>query len=190
LGCFDISEAFPYECKELSSPEPISIFKTVDKGEILSLCEMLYTDTLSSPHHSHIDNSDTWSLGRAMAHDNDDTTDEEDENPVCALGRKNPGRTKARGAAVATTRGAERIPAVVSHEYVDHLNGPRLMAEPSPRVSVKEAFPFKLHKMLQEATVEEFEEVVSWQPHGRAFRVHDRETFIRDIMPRYAATLL
>lgn len=76
-------------------------------------------------------------------------------------------------------------PYTVSHAYVDHLDDPILCESSEPRVGVKEAFPFKLHKMLKEADLEGFDQVVSWQAHGRSFRVHDRQSFIRDVMPRY-----
>lgn len=75
-------------------------------------------------------------------------------------------------------------PDIVPHTYVDHLDDPVQRKPNAPRVGVKEAFPFKLHNMLKEADLEGFDRVVSWQSHGRSFRVHDRETFIREIMPR------
>jgi hypothetical protein len=46
-------------------------------------------------------------------------------------------------------------------------------------------FPWKLHEMLAVAKQEGKESIVSWQPHGRAFRVHNRELFSTMIMPRF-----
>jgi hypothetical protein len=46
-------------------------------------------------------------------------------------------------------------------------------------------FPFKLHEMLAVVKAEGKEAILSWQPHGRAFRVHNRELFIEVIMPRF-----
>ena len=45
----------------------------------------------------------------------------------------------------------------------------------------KAEFPIKLHKMLDEVD----RDVVSWLPHGRAFRVNDTETFVEDVLPAY-----
>ena len=40
--------------------------------------------------------------------------------------------------------------------------------------------------MLTDADNDEtFSRIVSWQPHGRAFAVHDKDRFIGEIMPRY-----
>ena len=39
--------------------------------------------------------------------------------------------------------------------------------------------------MLNDAEQERFENVVSWLPGGRAFKVHQTEKFVKKIMPRY-----
>jgi hypothetical protein len=39
--------------------------------------------------------------------------------------------------------------------------------------------------MLREITKVGDESIVSWQPHGKAFRVHLPEVFARTVMPRY-----
>jgi hypothetical protein len=44
-------------------------------------------------------------------------------------------------------------------------------------------FPWKLHEMLTSVRSEGKESIVSWQPHGRAFRAHNRELFAATIMP-------
>jgi hypothetical protein len=44
-------------------------------------------------------------------------------------------------------------------------------------------FPWKLHDMLKECEMEGKDAVVSWQPHGRAFKVHNSRAFVADIMP-------
>jgi hypothetical protein len=138
--------------------------------------------------------------GVAVPQDGDDSTGNEKPARLPVLRGPNPGPSSKKKRTAGGGKGGIRFDlritktsptaafaggavAVVSHEYVDHLEDP-LFGPPSPRVGVKEAFPFKLHKMLQEAVTEEFDTVVSWLPHGRAFRVHDREKFIQDIMPR------
>ncbi len=47
------------------------------------------------------------------------------------------------------------------------------------------AFPWILHDMLGAATGEGFENIVSWQPCGLAFKVHDTRIFTESIMPRH-----
>ena len=46
-------------------------------------------------------------------------------------------------------------------------------------------FPQKLHSLLQEMTFSGRESIVSWQPHGLSFRVHDRKEFETNILPLY-----
>ena len=44
-------------------------------------------------------------------------------------------------------------------------------------------FPFKLHHMLDLAQNAGLSHVVSWQPHGRCFVIHDEAEFTEQIMP-------
>lgn len=46
-------------------------------------------------------------------------------------------------------------------------------------------FPDKLHILLEDAEREGFADVVSWLPHRRAFRVHNKARFLSDVMPRH-----
>jgi hypothetical protein len=45
-------------------------------------------------------------------------------------------------------------------------------------------FPFKLHSMLDNAAVEGYWYIVSWEGDN-CFMVHNKESFVRDIIPRY-----
>ena len=47
------------------------------------------------------------------------------------------------------------------------------------------AFPVVLHRLLADATDECFEQIISWQPHGRAFIVHDHDRFVSEVMQKY-----
>jgi hypothetical protein len=47
------------------------------------------------------------------------------------------------------------------------------------------AFPWRLHDMLGAAAREGFENIVSWQPCGLAFKVHDTLSFTELILPRH-----
>ena len=43
-------------------------------------------------------------------------------------------------------------------------------------------FPWKLHEMLEELEDQGYEEILSWLPHGRAFRVNSNsEEFVKKI---------
>lgn len=51
-----------------------------------------------------------------------------------------------------------------------------------PRGGVKVPFPKKLYSLLEENL---FEDVISWQPHGRSFLVRKPTEFVNNVMPRY-----
>ena len=55
----------------------------------------------------------------------------------------------------------------------------------SPKGGVACQFPRKLHEMLDYVVLNGLEHVVSWQPHGRAFRVHKPKEFAKFILPRF-----
>jgi hypothetical protein len=42
-------------------------------------------------------------------------------------------------------------------------------------------FPWKLHEMLSDAELDGNESIVSWMPDGRAFRVNDKDSFVKNI---------
>lgn len=44
-------------------------------------------------------------------------------------------------------------------------------------------FPQRLHKVLDEG---KYESIISWQFHGRAFKVHKREEFVKTVLPLFA----
>jgi hypothetical protein len=48
----------------------------------------------------------------------------------------------------------------------------------------------RVQKMLEEAHKEGFDHIVSWQPHGRAFKIHSPKEFSEKILPRYFNTKL
>jgi len=54
-----------------------------------------------------------------------------------------------------------------------------------PRGGVYDPFPLKLHRMLKYAALENLEDIVSWMPHGRAFKIHDSKVFASTIMPKF-----
>jgi len=43
-------------------------------------------------------------------------------------------------------------------------------------------FPWKLHEILSN---DEFEEIISWMPHGRSWKVHKPDEFVEKVAPQY-----
>jgi hypothetical protein len=60
-----------------------------------------------------------------------------------------------------------------------------MMTAPDDGKSGDGTYVLRIHEMLENAEKEGYQHIVSWQPHGRAFRVHKEEEFIESIMPRY-----
>lgn len=87
----------------------------------------------------------------------------------------------------------------VNHTYHDHCHGhspgqdkilscdeeSESAGDEKPKGGVATPFPLKLHLMLDNANAEMFEDIVSWQPHGRCFKVHEPKKFVEIVMPRW-----
>ena len=76
---------------------------------------------------------------------------------------------------------------IVHHDYRDHADDPPPEVDhyaALARSGANTAFPLKLYDMLDRVERDGYSHVVSWQPHGRCFVVHDAEEF-RDTLPRY-----
>lgn len=43
-------------------------------------------------------------------------------------------------------------------------------------------FPNKLHQIL---STPEYSHIISWMPHGRAWKIHKKDLFVREIVPKY-----
>jgi hypothetical protein len=46
-------------------------------------------------------------------------------------------------------------------------------------------FPWKLHRMLQDAKKENREHILSWSADGKAFKIHNKGLFVSEILPKY-----
>lgn len=44
-------------------------------------------------------------------------------------------------------------------------------------------FPHRLHYVLDELEKDGMSSIASWQVHGRAFRVHNRDRFTKEVLP-------
>mmetsp|Transcript_22427 Transcript_22427/g.48798 ORF Transcript_22427/g.48798 Transcript_22427/m.48798 type:complete len:412 (+) Transcript_22427:133-1368(+) len=47
------------------------------------------------------------------------------------------------------------------------------------------AFPLKLHAILDQVERDGLGHVISWQPHGRCFVIHQPKVFVSTVMPKY-----
>lgn len=54
-----------------------------------------------------------------------------------------------------------------------------------PRGGVTDSFPAKLYEMLHEALSDGMDRIISWQVHGRCFKIHDLDVFVRELLPNY-----
>jgi HSF-type DNA-binding len=50
-------------------------------------------------------------------------------------------------------------------------------------------FASQLHVLLNNAERDGIAHLVSWQPHGRAFLVHNKDEFVNTILPRYVQSI-
>lgn len=74
---------------------------------------------------------------------------------------------------------------LVQHSYHDRAGEAESPPSSSTTTTASNFTPFPalVHRMLSEPTVDPT--IVSWQPHGRAFRVHDPTRFVSDVLPRF-----
>eukprot|EP00934_Nitzschia_sp_Nitz4_P007501 Nitzschia sp. Nitz4//scaffold72_size95085//69073//70162//NITZ4_004766-RA/size95085-snap-gene-0.117-mRNA-1//1//CDS//3329557393//7491//frame0 len=59
------------------------------------------------------------------------------------------------------------------------------IAAKSSRWNQSAQFPWKIHRMLEDAELDGFVHIVSWMPDNKAFRVHDNGLFVELVLPRY-----
>jgi HSF-type DNA-binding len=52
------------------------------------------------------------------------------------------------------------------------------------RGGVAVPFPVKLHEVLDQVEADGYAHIISWQPHGRCFMIHQPKEFVDFIMPR------
>mmetsp|Transcript_13551 Transcript_13551/g.30763 ORF Transcript_13551/g.30763 Transcript_13551/m.30763 type:complete len:326 (+) Transcript_13551:1179-2156(+) len=79
---------------------------------------------------------------------------------------------------------------MVHHNYHDRANElptlEQLIAAPEP-VRESSPFPLKLHDMLDhlEQEADNNRGIISWQPHGRCFVIHQAKALTEHLLPRY-----
>ena len=81
--------------------------------------------------------------------------------------------------------------ATTGHDTV--INAPDWTAAPPPPVaktaaqgsSADSTYVLRIHEMLEDAERMGNTDIISWQKHGRAFKIHKEDEFVKTIMPRY-----
>jgi hypothetical protein len=81
----------------------------------------------------------------------------------------------------------------VTHDYHDYANDMdgsissttmNATGISSSRTSRDQPFPVRLHYCLNDMERDGLSHIVSWQPHGRCFVVHNKERFIKEVLGR------
>jgi hypothetical protein len=75
-----------------------------------------------------------------------------------------------------TSKMDEMMPVLSSPNSEAHKKG--------PRGGIADPFPVKLHSLLDSNT-DEFDHIISWQPHGRCFLLHKPQEFLYQVMPHF-----
>jgi HSF-type DNA-binding len=123
----------------------------------------------------------------ACTHTTTTTTRKEDSSPQRSKrNRKN--NSNGHGSSDKPLK--SRIRTVVDHTYKDHAHDTVSKEYSAAKHDVAKGgvtipFPEKLHIMLGAALRKGFDSVISWQPHGRCFLIHEKTPFVQAIMPRY-----
>ena len=73
----------------------------------------------------------------------------------------------------------------VVHNYRDHA----LERDDGDETHIRKggvavAFPLKLHAVLDQVEADGLGHVISWQPHGRCFVIHQPKVFVASVMPK------
>ena len=73
----------------------------------------------------------------------------------------------------------------------DGINPPDWSSPPpvektTPQASSADStYVLRIHEMLEDAERMGDTDIISWQKHGRAFKIHKEDEFVKKIMPRY-----
>lgn len=83
------------------------------------------------------------------------------------------------------------------HTYTDHANDVEEESALETELqgmnlcrAANQNFTARLYELLFLASAHGIDHIVSWQPHGRAFLVKDKEAFEKNVLPRFVNVLL
>jgi HSF-type DNA-binding len=99
--------------------------------------------------------------------------------------------TSKRAASDAATAAAKASARVAQRSQMTSLGSTTVVGIRRGRIKRhkprRNTFPSKLHFMLEQAQARGFAAIVSWQPHGRSFKIHNKTRFAQEILPHYFA---
>jgi hypothetical protein len=72
---------------------------------------------------------------------------------------------------------------VVGCKRSDQLSTLPRPCEKKMPANYKQLFPFRLHYLLDMFEQDGIEDICSFQPHGKAFLVHDQNRFVKELLP-------
>ena len=87
-----------------------------------------------------------------------------------------------------TQLGGAAVPFPLQHEYDASMRQVLSPSTGSKEDAINRCdgtYVLRLHEMLEDAEKEGNQHIVSWQPHGRAFRIHKEKEFVEHVMPKY-----
>jgi hypothetical protein len=73
----------------------------------------------------------------------------------------------------------------VVHDYHDHMSDGDASDDHYCHESRAGSFPMTLHAILHQVHLDGLDHIISWQPHGRCFVVHDPKAFLDQVLVRY-----
>jgi len=88
-----------------------------------------------------------------------------------------PAASSARQSSASSSNRAP--PRRIDHTYRDYSNFP---TEDLPVLKAPTNFPSKLHHILSDP---EYQHVISWMPHGRAWKIHNKDLLVSEVVPKY-----
>ncbi|KAL7532986.1 hypothetical protein ACHAWF_004307 [Thalassiosira exigua] len=68
----------------------------------------------------------------------------------------------------------------VDHTYREYSNYPA--GDLPAQKKGPQNFPSKLHRIL---STPDYDHIIGWMPHGRAWKIHNKELLIREVVPKY-----
>jgi len=55
----------------------------------------------------------------------------------------------------------------------------------SPKKTMQESFPVKLHRIVERSEIDGYSSIISWQEHGRCFKIHNNALFFSCVAVKY-----
>lgn len=108
--------------------------------------------------------------------------------PASTCSRSEPNRRSSARRPSTKSGSSPRDRPVVDHTYTDHFHDPEVFPNKevdkkfASRGGVTTPFPVRLHNLLSSG--EDLDDIVGWQPHGRAFLIRDKDVFVNETMPK------